>query len=52
MACFNHVYKNVKDMLYDCNVPTSVRDIIDAMLGKNIGFVYTEWLVDATDIAD
>lgn len=53
MTCFNHVRRNVKDMLCDCNVPTSLRDdILDAVFGKKVGSVYTEGLVDATDTAD
>ena len=51
MTCFIHVRQNVK--LRDCNIPTQFSsDILDDILGKKVGPVYIEGLVDAQDCKD
>ena len=50
MTCFNHVRRNVKDKLHQCNILSQVSlDILDYIFGKKAGTVFIEGLRDIDD---
>ena len=53
VICFNHMRRNVKDKLHQCNIPSQInQDILDDKFGKKAGTVFIEGLVDARDTID
>ena len=47
------MHGNVKDKLYECNVPSQFsQEILDDVFGKRLGKEYVEGLTDAEDVDD
>lgn len=50
LTCFIHVRRNIKEKLCDCNVPSSIAQIVlDDIFGRRVGTAFEEGLVDSLD---